>query len=429
MIEQMEFYEETDFKHTAIGKVPKDWKVSKMGDISQVKGRIGWRGLKASEYTPEGPYLIANKHLTNNRIIWDKCDHLSDFRYNESPEIQLQINDVIISKDGTIGQPAFIDSLPNKATLNSTMMLLRVNNVVLAPKFLFYFLQGSHFKRFLKQKISGTSIPHLFQRDMKELEILLPSLNEQKGIFRVLSVVDLAIELADKVIAKTERLKKGLMQQLLTRGIGHKEYKNTPIGPIPKTWQVEKLENMAKIRSNKSITKFEQIAFIPMELVPDSRIYAKYEIRRKEDVKSFTYCEAGDLLLAKITPSLENGKQGIVPCDIPNGIALATTEVFPIRCEGIYTLFLFYVLKEATFRNKIISSMIGSTGRQRASKESVERLEIPIPPIDEQRRIVSIFSAIDKKLELERGEKIQLEKIKLGLIDLLLTGKVRIKVD
>jgi len=249
MVEDMRFYKEIDLQDSPIGKIPKDWKATKMGDVAHVKGRIGWRGLKASEYTTEGPYLIANKHLANNKIIWDKCDHLSEFRYTESSEIQLQINDAIISKDGTIGQPAFIDSLPHRATINSTMMLLRVKNNVLAPEFLFYFLQGPHFKRFLRQKISGTSIPHLFQRDMKELDFFIPSLAEQRGVVGVLGVVDSAIELVDRLIWKTERLKKGLMQTLLTRGIGHKEYKETPIGKTPKTWQTVKIGEVCNQRS------------------------------------------------------------------------------------------------------------------------------------------------------------------------------------
>ncbi|MFQ6081946.1 MAG: restriction endonuclease subunit S, partial [Candidatus Aminicenantia bacterium] len=161
------------------------------------------------------------------------------------------------------------------------------------------------------------------------------------------------------------------------------KFKRTFIGKIPEDWKVVKLgdENISEFRSSKSIGKVEKVAFIPMEYIPDTGIYTKYEIRSIKDVKSFTYCECGDLLLAKITPSLENGKQGIVPDEVPNGFALATTEVFPISCKGINRIFLFYILKFPKFRNRIISSMIGTTGRQRASKESVENLLIPLPPL------------------------------------------------
>jgi type I restriction enzyme S subunit len=302
---------------------------------------------------------------------------------------------------------------------------VKLKRTDLSLRWLFYELTYLDPSRFRLADV----VPGLKRELVHAVKILLPPSAEQKGIAEVLGVVELAVAKAGEVIAKTERLKKGLMQELLTKGIGHKEYKQTPIGNTPNTWKTVKLRDVAEIRGNKSMNNFEEISFIPMDLISETGIFAKYQTRAREDVRSSTYCEAGDLLLAKITPSLENGKQGIVPSDVPNKIALATTEVFPICCKGINKLFLYYVLKFSKFRDKIISSMIGTTGRQRASKEGVERLEIPLPPFDEQQRIVEILSIVDKKLELEISEKTRLERIKRGLMDLLLTGKVRVKVD
>jgi len=203
--------------------------------------------------------------------------------------------------------------------------------------------------------------------------------------------------------------------------MSYKEFKDTEIGRIPKEWEVVRLGEVAEIRSNKTINAFEKIAFVPMELVPESGIFAKYQIRRKNEIKSFTYCEAGDLLLAKITPSLENGKQGIVPNNIPNGFALATTEVFPIACRNIDKFYLFYVLKFSKFRNKIIASMIGTTGRQRASKMSVINLLIPLPPLPEQRRIAEILSTVDNAIQKVDAAISKTERLKKGLLHELLT--------
>ncbi len=199
--------------------------------------------------------------------------------------------------------------------------------------------------------------------------------------------------------------------------------KLTEIGEIPMEWGVVRLgdESITLIRGNKTINRFERVAFIPMDFISDSKIFIKYEMRLKNDVKSFTYCERGDLLLAKITPSLENGKQGIVPDSIPNGFALATTEVFPISCKGIDKLFLFYVLKLPKFRNKIISSMIGTTGRQRASKQSVENLQIPLPPLPEQRRIAEVLGTVDSAIQKVGGAIAGTERLKTGLMQRLLT--------
>ena len=111
-----------------------------------------------------------------------------------------------------------------------------------------------------------------------------------------------------------------------------------------------------------------------------------------------------------------------------NGFALATTEVFPIKCNTIDKLFIFYVLKFPKFRNVIIASMTGTTGRQRASKQVVENLKIPLPLFSEQQKIAEILSTIDKKLKLERRRKDKFEKIKKGLMNDLLTGKKRVKI-
>jgi len=198
-------------------------------------------------------------------------------------------------------------------------------------------------------------------------------------------------------------------------------FQDTPIGKIPKDWDVAKIGSVADIRGNKSINNFEEVAFIPMELIPESAIFVNYQLRRKDKVKSFTYCEAGDLLLAKITPSLENGKQGIVPSDIPNGLALATTEVFSILCKRINKFFLFYILKFPKFRNKIISSMIGTTGRRRASKGSVKNLKIPLPPLPEQKVIAEILSTVDETIQKTEEVITKTERLKKGLMQELLT--------
>ena len=205
--------------------------------------------------------------------------------------------------------------------------------------------------------------------------------------------------------------------------MNNSNFKQTEVGQVPEKWKVVRLgdEPIAEIRGNKTINGFERVAFIPMELIPDSGVFVKYEIRPMEEVKSFVYCERGDLLLAKITPSLENGKQGIVPDDIPNGFALATTEVFPISCKNINRLFLFYELKFPKFRNKIIYSMIGTTGRQRASKESVEKLLIPLPPLPEQEKVAEILSTVDQAIEKVDEAIKKTQRLKNGLMQELLT--------
>jgi type I restriction enzyme S subunit len=425
------FYKETEFRETPIGKIPKDWEITKMGDVAFVKGRIGWRGLKASEYTTKGPYLIANKHLINNKIMWDECDHLSEFRYDESPEIQLQLNDVIMSKDGTIGQPAFIDFLPDRATINSTMMLLRVTNDGFAPEFLFYSLQGPHFKRFLAQKISGTSIPHLFQRDMKELKVILPPLSEQRAIVGVLGVVDLAVAKAGEVIAKTERLKKGLMQELLTKGIGHKEYKQTPIGTVPQEWEIDALPDLFKVIDYRGRTPPFSESGIPYigsnnirneRIVLDDKRYVSEQTYEKYMTRGIP--NEGDILFTTEAPL---GEVAIIPRNLKFCFA---QRLVALQCKKEHnSRFLMYMLRSSIVQKQLSDWATGTTVKGISAK-NMKFIRIPYSEdVEEQRKIAETLSAVDKKLELEKNEKARLERIRQGLMDLLLIGKVRVKVD
>ncbi|MDG6943074.1 MAG: restriction endonuclease subunit S [Nitrososphaerota archaeon] len=200
------------------------------------------------------------------------------------------------------------------------------------------------------------------------------------------------------------------------------DFKVTDIGRIPSDWNVESLGNVVSLRSNQARLSVTEVAFIPMELVPDDGIYARYEIRDTSKVSSHTYCEAGDLLLAKITPSLENGKQGVVPEDIPNGFALATTEVFPLYCKTIDKMFLFYLLKHREMRRVLENSMRATTGRLRVPREALEGLRIPYPRFpDEQHGIAEVLSTVDDAIQKTNEVIAKTERLKRGLMQELLT--------
>ena len=167
-----------------------DWEQRKLGEVSYIKGRIGWKSLKQSEYVEEGPALIASKHISNGKINWNSVDHIPDWRYEESPEIMLEPNDIIFSKEGSIGNPAVITLLPNKATINSTMMLVRLNKNILSSSFFYQILVSNQFKKLVFEKTSGSSIQHIFQNDMKKFKFYFPQQVEQIKISSFQNTLD-----------------------------------------------------------------------------------------------------------------------------------------------------------------------------------------------------------------------------------------------
>ena len=418
------FYKETNLKETPIGKIPKDWEIVRIHQLCKVRRGASPRPIKDPSYfSDSGRGWIRISDVTNTyKYLRKTTQYLSEKGISKS--VKVNPRDLIMSICATIGKPIILDM---EACIHDGFVWFSELSNKVNTEYLFYVLQMNEIK-FVNMKQTGTQ-GNLNTTLVGRIHIPLPPLPEQQKIVEILSTVDTAIQKVDEVIAKTERLKKGLMQELLTKGIGHKEFKETPIGKIPKTWQVVRLgdEGIAKIRGGKKLNGFDKVVFITMEHVLGSGIFTKYEIRDVKDVRSHTYCEAGDLLLSKITPCFENGKQGIVPQEVPNGFALATTEVFPIICEGIDPMFLFYILKFNKFRKILEFSMRGTTGRQRVPKGAVEKLRIPLPPKEEREKIARVLLTVDKKLEIERKNKEKLQKIKQGLMDSLLTGKIRVR--
>ncbi len=200
-------------KFNQLGFLGSYYPIKKLKDYAVVKGRIGWRGLKQSEYVDNGPYLIASKHIKDGHVNWDKCDMITDFRYDESPEIALKQGDVVFSKDGAIGNPAHIDKLPGNATINSTMMLLRPNEN-LDSEYLYQLLLSAYFERLKIRCLSGSAIPHIFQGDMKNFEFPMPDLLKQKQIGSELKQLDILRRSIEDKIQASQSLQKSIINQI-----------------------------------------------------------------------------------------------------------------------------------------------------------------------------------------------------------------------
>jgi type I restriction enzyme S subunit len=145
-----------------------------------------------------------------------------------------------------------------------------------------------------------------------------------------------------------------------------------------------------------SIAPTQKIPFVPMELLPDDGLYTKqYELRTPDKIPSGVFFEEGDLLLAKITPCLENGKQAIAT-EIPGGWGFATTEVFPIKPRRLDAEFLAFFFKWRDVRQVLASKMQGATGRQRLPRETLEAFPISIPPPPEQKAIAHVLRTVQQ---------------------------------
>lgn len=205
------------FRDLPIGRILEDWDVQSINKKLYMKGRIGWQGLKAAEFLQTGNYLVTGIHFTDDyKVNWDICYRISDFRYEQAPEIQLKVDDVIITKDGTIGKLAYIDYLPGKTSLNSHLLVLRPLRDDILPRYLFYQLMSERFKRFIEDVKIGTTRPALTEANFGKFYLQIPSIKEQIKIIRILDLEFNKIFDTKSQLIKLKRIKAGLMQDLLT---------------------------------------------------------------------------------------------------------------------------------------------------------------------------------------------------------------------
>ena len=157
-----------------IGDVPAHWEFKRLKYASTLAGRIGWQGLTSEEYRTEGVHLVTGTDFKEGRIDWDNCVRISKARWAEATQVQLQEGDLLITKDGTVGKVAICRNMPNKASLNSGVMVIR-QKVPMSTRFLYWVLQSPVFGGWFSDVNAGAStISHLYQADFYNFGFYMP---------------------------------------------------------------------------------------------------------------------------------------------------------------------------------------------------------------------------------------------------------------
>lgn len=394
-------------------KVPEGWKRVRLEAICKLS--YG-KNLPTEKFIDDGKYPVYGA----NGLIGFYVD------YTHKDEV------VLVSCRGEYSGVINLSQPFSFITNNSIPLEIKNNNEIFT-RFLFY-----RIKIIPKQKfVSGSAQPQVVINDLKRLIITIPiSFVEQQKIAEILETIDRAIEKTDKIIEKYKRIKQGLMQDLLTKGIDENgkirsekthKFKDSPIGRIPEEWGVKKLEEIGEIISgstpNTNITKFwnGNIVWItPEDLSKAEKLLLNSSIRK---ITQFGLKNCS----AKIIPA----NSVVISTRAPIGYIKVITVHFTTNqgCKSISyngkfnPIYLAYLLMTKT--NEMIS-LGGGTTFQEISKSSLKRLLIPLPPLPEQQRIAEILSQIDNTIEKEEAYKQKLERINKGLMEDLLTGRVRV---
>lgn len=253
----------------------------------------------------------------------------------------------------------------------------------------------------------GSSVKFIKMGDLTDYPLLLPPLEEQQKIAEILGAVDKDIAKTQELIETTEKLKKGLMQELFTRGIGHTKFKETKIGPIPEEWEL-------KI--------FEEFAFLQrgFDLPIQNRQAGQYDL-----VTSNGVTDTHTQFRVK-GPGVITGRSGTLGnvFYVENDFWPLNTTLYIKDFHGNYEKFVYYKIKSLD-----VSRFGTGTGVPTLNRNIVHKVFIAIPKYEEQQKIADILSSIDEKISVNKKLKEKLITLKKGLMQDLLSGRVRVSIN
>jgi len=267
---------------------------------------------------------------------------------------------------------------------------------------------------------------------LREQKLCYPSIIEQEKIVNVISTADSLIQKITKQVEQTKLLRNGLINTLMKKGIGHSKFK-TVVNffkkefEIPSSWDYVPFSSVVKVNPTTSGTS-KKINHVPMDAVNvDSPDLDYFETRPVEEVEHLQKFKQNDVLFARITPSTENGKTALI--GELSGVGYASSELTVLRPGSrVIPSYLYYYVKSHKVRQFAISQMLGTTGRQRVPDYVFKKdLKFDLPSVPEQKQIVKIISNIDSLIQNQKQIKLTFENCMKGLMQKLLTGKLRIK--
>lgn len=403
--------------------IPEEWEVNKLKKL--IKKRKGKRPNMLYESKNDDnfiPYLSVNYLRGNDLPEW--CSKYDDNK------VEVKENEILMIWDGSYSGNVFMGF---NGALSSTMARLKCKDDI-NNEYLFYQL-SNNFKVFQSTTI-GTSVPHVAGKIFENLNIPTPKKKEQKKIALILSSVDKSIEKTDEVIEETKELKKGLMQELLTKGIEHGEFKEVRVGAkrieIPKSWKISTVNELtSKVQygiSDKMYLEgqypiFRMNNFYRGYMIDEPMKYIDLEDSEFEKYK----VEKGDILFNRTNSVDLVGKNGIFTLD---GDYVFASYLIRLRtndkCDSYY---LNYYLN--SYNASSILDSIATRGASQANinAKNLKSVDVPLPSLEEQKKVASILSSVDAKIEKEEKYKGKLEQLKKGLIQKLLTGEIRVNTD
>ncbi len=333
------------------------------------------------------------------------------------------------------GKGALVRDLETEHGFGSTEFhVLRAKPSQILPEFLYYHMVAHDFRQRGRMRMVGSAGQKRVPRDfVAAYEILLPSLSEQHRIAEVLAVCDRVLDLLERKHDARQLRKQGLMQQLLTGKVRFPEFttsqtsRQTDYGQIPPDWRIVPLgELMTHISRPEVVKPDKTYRLIGVKWYVAGAHIHETVLGASLKISSLSRVEINDIIYNKMWTT----KAAFAVARDEHAGAYGTGEYpqFRAREDLLDVAFLRYLYYLPRFQHAATSLCRGTTGRARLNPSDFLKLEVPLPPLKEQRRIVNLLDACDRELDLLARKRDALQRQKRGLMQQLLTGRVRVKV-
>lgn len=419
------------YKTTGLGIIPEAWSIKKLNNVFE---RI--TDKNKDNYSDNVLTISAQMGLVNQEEFFNK----NIASKNTSNYYLLNRGDFAYNKSYSAGYP-----------MGAIKRLNKYDKGIVSPLYICFrkkseLISGKFYEHFFEYTIFDNAIASIAQEgarnhgllnvnigDFFELPIIVPPIEEQEKIASILSTVDEQIDNVNALIEKNKELKKGLMQTLLTKGIGHTKFKKTEIGEVPSEWYIKSIDEITKevyrYPTYYGIEYVEEgIAEIRGELLNDDASIKKESFRyiSEKTAKKFprTKLESGDIVIS-VRGTI--GKVGYITEELAGSNITANLLRVSMNRNIMNEHFVKQLFLSDIMKRKFDEITTATTIKTFKVPE-FKQIILAIPTKDEQDKIASILLEVDKKIEEHENKKQKLEELKKGLMQQLLTGMIRVTV-
>jgi len=403
-------------------RIPSDWEVSKFGTVCE-------KLLDGTHFSPkskEGPFkYITSKNIRNEGLDMENMSYVSETEHFEIyKRCPVQYGDILLTKDGAGTGACCINTLKEEFSLLSSVAVLRTRSSKMINEYLLHFIKSPLGQKIIQDAISGQAITRITLEKIRAFKVTAPPLPEQRAIAQVLSLMDSTIHTNNQLIAQKELRKKWLMQELLT---GKKRLRG-----FEGVWKETKLVKLFnQIKNVNDGEEIHSIMTISSKLGLISQEDKFDRVIAGDSLKKYTQLEKEDFAYnkgnSKTYPmgciyQLEDKESALVPFVY---ICFSPSELVDAKFYKHW--FLAHGLDRQL--NKIITSGARGDGLLNVNTDDFFKLNVPFPPKEEQTAIAQVLQTADKEIQLLKAKTERLKEQKKGMMQVLLTGKKRLKIE